>query len=192
MQKKRKSTSINSGRTEKLLDVPQLDDGKGQTLANAVYHALCHWGLNTRVKGVCCDTTNANLGAKNGAATLLEDLLWYDLLYLPCRHHIFEIILSACFENKLPGTNGPNAPLFKRFQEDWDNIDKKKYKTGLDGNTMDPKLSSQIPDIIKFIVEYLNKQQPRDDYKELLLLCKIFLGGSCDKGFYKPGTYRFF
>ena len=131
------------------------------------------------------------MGHSNGAAFILEQLLQRDLLYLPCRHHIFEIILADCFEQNLPVMSGPNVPLFKRFHDSWNEIDKGKYKNGLEGKTIIPNLSHKIEDIGKFIEEYLDQQLPRDDYKELLILSKVFIGIPCaDVKFCKPGAYH--
>lgn len=41
------------------------------------------------------------------------------LLYLPCRHHIFELILGLAFETKVSVSSGPNVALFERFQKEW-------------------------------------------------------------------------
>lgn len=119
---------VSTESSTKIIDVPALDNGLAKTMASAVYAALKDWGLSDLTVGVCCDTTNANLGNKGGAALLLEQLLEKDLLWLACRHHILEIILEAAFVAKIPGTSGPNVPIFKRFENEWDSIDKKKLK----------------------------------------------------------------
>ena len=165
------------GKDEQLIDVAALENGKGITQANAVYDALTDWGLRESIKALCCDTTNSNLGHINGAATLLEQFLGRDLLYLPCRHHIYEIILAAAFDSKIPGTSGPNVPLFKRFRDNWNNIDQSKFKNGLHLNNIDEILMNKIPGITAFIKKSLNSKWPRDDYRELLELSLIFLGG---------------
>ena len=183
---------ISSGEIHKLLCVPELPNEKGKTQAEAVYIALRDWGLNDCVQALCCDTTNANLGCRNGAAIILEQILKRSLLYLPCRHHIFEIIIGSVFESKLPGTSGPNVLLFKRFQSEWDNIDKSKYKSGLEDAIIKEDLNNQIPEIKTFIKNMLDEILPRDDYKELLQLCQIFLGlvSPCDVKFYRPSGFH--
>ena len=180
---------VSNDKMEKLINVPALDDGKGATIADAVYKSLYDWGLADSIKALCCDTTASNLGNTNGAAVILQQLLDRDILYLPCRHHIYEIMLANCFELKIPGMSGPNVPLFKRFHDSWEKIDKTKYKCGL--MNMTPNLSSKAEEINLFIEKYLNKQLPRDDYQELLLLSKHFLGTSnTEVVFYKPGAYH--
>ena len=76
--------------------------------------------------------------------------------------------------------------LFKRFRVTWTNLDKKVYKTG----------STEIPDDIRsdnlvFLEYQLSKQkQHRNDYRELLELRMIFLGGIPKTGilFRLPGA----
>lgn len=103
-----------------------MSDGHGSTQAEEIYNTICEWGLNTAVKALCCDTTNSNLGWRKGAAVILERKLETELLYLPCRHHIYELVLSCVYSTKIPGITGPNVALFKNFQSQWDSIDKKK------------------------------------------------------------------
>lgn len=78
---------------EQLLAVPKLSDGSGKTIATAVFETLKEWHLVNKSQAACFDTTAANTGASKGAAVLPEKMLKRDLLYLPCRHHIGEIIL---------------------------------------------------------------------------------------------------
>lgn len=58
----------------KILKVLALDNGKGVTQAEALYDAFYDWGLLDKLKAVCCDTTNSNLGCKAGAAKILKYL----------------------------------------------------------------------------------------------------------------------
>jgi hypothetical protein len=57
---------------------------------------------------------------------LLEQKLGRNVLFIACRHHIFEIILQAVFiEAKFPQPFGPNILFFKRFVNSW-SINNKK------------------------------------------------------------------
>lgn len=78
--------------TEQLLNVPELPSRTGQAITQAVFKSINDWNLSKKVEAACFDTTNANTGWKNGAVALLEKLLRRSLLWLPCRHHIYEII----------------------------------------------------------------------------------------------------
>lgn len=74
-----------------------------------------------------------NTGGTNGAAALLEKMLGRNLLYFPCRHHIFELILKEVFLIKVlkSTTVGPNIPIFNRFKKFWSSIDQNNYKAGI-------------------------------------------------------------
>ena len=177
---------VSSEKFTKIINVPALQDQKGSTTASAVYAALKDWGLIDLTVGLCCDTTNANLGYKGGAAVILEGFMDKDLVYLACRHHMFELILRAAFEVKFPGTSGPNVPMFKRFREEWPNFDLTSYENGLAG--LETSLKNEIPHIIQYIKSFLKEQLPRSDYKELLELSLIFLGVREEITFKKPGA----
>ena len=77
----------------KLLGVPILVDSKGETQANATLDLLEAWDLSDNVVALVFDTTASNSGIHNGTAKLIEENLGRKLLYLACRHHIFEIFV---------------------------------------------------------------------------------------------------
>jgi len=93
---------ITSKNIEQILGVPKLGWSTGEEQAAAVCNALRAWGLCNIVQALCCDTIASNTGRLNGARILIEKKLGRDLLYLPCRHHIYELILRAVFEIKIP------------------------------------------------------------------------------------------
>lgn len=93
---------ITSGNIEKLISVPILENGTGISQATAVYTALSDWDLLDKVQIASSDTTASNTGHINGAFVLLRQKLGRSLLYFPCRHHIYELILKSVFECKLP------------------------------------------------------------------------------------------
>lgn len=171
---------------EQLLGVPEIPTSSGEEQAMAVYQAVEKWGITDKIQALCCDTTASNTGRQNGACTNLEKLFNRDLLYLPCRHHIFELVLRSCFDSLMDATSGPDMVLFKRFRETWTKIDKNVYITD----------SNEVPDdvrstILQFIEHQLSTQkQLRDDYRELLELTMIFLGGIPKNGvsFHVPGA----
>ncbi|CAH0552821.1 unnamed protein product [Brassicogethes aeneus] len=88
---------IRSKTVEKILNVPALPDGKGVTQAQEMFKSVQEWGLSDNIQALCCDTTASNLGCRNEAAINLDQLLQKDLLYLPCRHHIYELVLNCVF-----------------------------------------------------------------------------------------------
>jgi len=96
---------VTGGRMEKLLGVPQIGAGTGEKQANACLHALHNWQLRTQVRGLVFDTTSSNTGLNLGACTLLERALDRDLVWIGCRHHVFEVMLSRTFTAAF-GTSG--------------------------------------------------------------------------------------
>lgn len=78
---------------------------------------------------MCFDTTASNTGSRNGACILLEQKLEKDLLWLACRHHIFEIMLEAVVLQALDPSSGPEIAIFKRFKNNWSNINQNDFKT---------------------------------------------------------------
>lgn len=184
---------LTNGKTEKLLGIPELKTGTGLDQANAIQDVLEDWGLSECIKALCCDTTNSNLCRINGAATLLEKILEKDILFIPCRHHIFEIILKAVFEAKMPFvTSGPNVLIFKKFQEFWPKIDTTKFESGIEDEKIKDILIPRCNEIRVFVEKTLQTAQPRDDYKEFLILTLIFLGilPPCGVKFRIPGAFH--
>lgn len=143
------------------------------------------------MKAICCDTTPSNLGHENGAAAIIERILNENYLYLPCRHHIFEVVLGGVFDTVMPPSTGPEIRLFKRFESEWENFDKKNYKTGLESKRIVDVLINDTENINHFVQTILDGEaQPRDDYRELLLLSLVFIGKIPPEKvkFYKPGA----
>jgi len=70
------------------------------------------------------------MGQLKGACLLLEQKLRRDILYLPCRHHIHEVVLKNAFKIKIDISFAPE-PIFKRFQNAWSNINVKNINIGL-------------------------------------------------------------
>lgn len=177
---------VSSDQFTKLINVPALQNQKANTIARAVYASLKDWGLLDLINALCCDTTNVNLGDKGGAAILLEQLMDKDLLYLACRRHVLELLLRAAFEQKFPGTTGPDVPMFRRFREQWPTFNVNDFESGFNG--LETSLKNEVPHIVESINDFLKEQQPRNDYRELLELSLVFLGFGEEITFKKPGA----
>jgi hypothetical protein len=159
---------------EQLLGVP-ITGGKGEDMANTVHSALVEWGIEEKIVGMCYDTTASNTGPKSGACMYLEALLERKLLNLACRHHMYEIVLRGVFDSLLGPTSGPDTPLFKRFQDSWPKIDKKKMKSGMEESSTKERIEGVRERVLTFVTFTLGKKQFRDDYRELLELVALFL-----------------
>lgn len=95
------------------------------------------------------------LGIHHGAGVELEKALGRELIWLPCRHHVFEIILKSVFEVYWPKQTGPNVPLFNRFKGSWNKIDKSKFKAGIEDTAVAQSLADITNEMLVFIQDYL-------------------------------------
>ena len=168
---------VSGGEMEQLLAVPKIGRGTGQEQCNACLRALDDWHLKPFVQGLVFDTTASNTGLKMGACTLLENAMDKELVWISCRHHVFEVMLSSVFSAALGTTSGPEIGLFKRFQKMWPNIDKTNFQSAGDD------LFIGMPDGLRqdmtaFYIKAIKRKSPRDDYRELLQLCHVFLDGT--------------
>lgn len=132
---------------------------------------------------ICCDTTSTNTGRFNGACALLEKSLGRDLVLFACRHHIYELVLKSVFEAKIKqNVRSPEIPLFKKTRDNWKNIDSNK----IDRFRFIDFVRKHIPDeqilsILRYYKAALGKTFIREDYRELVELCVVFLNGDPEK-----------
>lgn len=174
---------------DKLLAVPRLDTGTGRAQADAVVDTLRDWDLGDRVIGLSFDTTAANSGQHNGACVLIEDALGRPLLNLACRHHMLELVAEKAFVEAMGPSKGPDIAIFQRFQKQWKLIETTNFKPFTTDDAPRELLDVRDELILSF-KRQLNQRQPRDDYRELLELSIICLGGVPSRGirFLKPGA----
>ena len=85
------------------------------------------WGIEENIQALVFDTTVSNTGRINGACTKLGEIFERDLLYLPCRHHIYELELKNVFDTVMGTTSGPDVNIFNRFKASWPAINTTKY-----------------------------------------------------------------
>lgn len=174
---------ISYGEKEQLLAVPKLESSSGQDQARAVLDALYDWNLDDKVQIMCCDTTASNTGRLKGACVLLEQKLERELLLFACRHHVYELVLKCVFETKIPQvTNSPDIPMFKKFRDNWKSINPDAIQSYTDFVTQH-FCNVMIEELLTFYKKELLKTIVRDDYRELIELSIIFLGGDNEKKF---------
>jgi hypothetical protein len=185
---------VSGFKLEKLLGVPKVIRGTGENIAEVVHTTVKHWNIQDKLVGMSFDTTASNTGHFKGACILLEKKLGKRLLWLACRHHIFEVVCGDVFHSLFGATTAPNIQLFKRFQEHWSKIRQDSYEA-----CDDPRLNGDLRvlknEIINFIMNILERdsnQLPREDYKELLELTLIFFGKNPPHGvkFRAPGAFH--
>src|SRR5688572_22558353 len=130
---------------------------------------------------MCFDTTASNTGCKGGVCIMLEAELGKDFLNLACRHHVSEIVLEKVFSLH-DSARSPKLELFSHFRDFWPQIDQAKYRTAMDDKDAAQRVTEIRDDVITFALQQLSTENHRDDYKELLELTVIFLGGIPPKG----------
>jgi len=189
------SQFMSGGGTAMLLSVPKLRDGTGKTIAYAVKQATDNWKLADHIKAACCDATASNTGKKSGSCNLLAKRLKQSLLYMSCRHHIFEIMNGNAFDLSLGYSTGPDIQLFVRFKKYWSHIDVSQFESGFDDYETSYILSecqNTVDQIVRFAKTALNTHLRRGDYREFLELVLMFLGEKLDRGlrFIQPGAYH--
>ncbi len=155
---------VSGDGVDQLLGVPKLPSGSGQASAAAVYEAALAWGICDRIKAMSFDTTAVNTGRLNGACILIEQKMGKELLWLACRHHMLEIVLTAVMAHALGPSKSPDIAIFQRFEAYWPYIDQSNYQSALS----DKQTASAVADIsqhmLAFAQDQLEKYQPRDDY----------------------------
>lgn len=63
----------------------------------AIDNMLKEWQIEDKISAICCDTTSVNTGSKIGICKQLRDKYNNDILTIPCRHHIMELLLSKAY-----------------------------------------------------------------------------------------------
>ena len=149
--------------------------------ADAEKEAINNWGLSEGIIVCCFDTTSSNSGINSGSCVLLQQLLNRQLLWLACRHHIPELILKAAFQSLFGKTTSPVETLFSTLKSSWKSLD-------LSNLSCPPTTAcyrSSVDSILEFLDDRLlsdNLQHlTRGDYKELLELSKVCLGGTIER-----------
>lgn len=183
---------------EKLLGIPILPSGSGTLMGRSVYDLVLEWpGVEEHLGALCFDTTSSNTGIHTGAITVIQQYFDRRLLFLACRHHMFEIYAASAFDLFFK-SSGPEIELFRRFRSKWQLIDTSKF-CPLDGDNSGPGslneneqrwLASRRAVVVESLKQQLENAQPRDDYREFARLVLWMLGEDVSSAFSPPGAYH--
>ena len=166
--------------SNQILAIAKTENGTGEVEARAVSAALDEWGLSGKVVASGFDTTSSNTGVHKGGCVILQELLGRQILWLPCRHHILELLLRGAFHEVFGENKAPTVTLFKLLKDPatWNSLDLENLQLP----SIPPSFLPEVPKIMAFIDARLLPENahllPRCDYKEFLELVKLFLGGS--------------
>ena len=110
-----------------LLGAPNIPSGTGKDHANVWIELLYNRNIPEQVRRLAFDTSVSITGIKTGACTLIKKALGRELVWVICRHHIMEVVLSSVFKAVMEDTTGPCVEVFKWFQSQWDVINKENF-----------------------------------------------------------------
>lgn len=112
---------------------------------------------------------------------LLEQKLERELLIFGCRHHIYELVLRTVFEAIIQHVaSSPDIPLFNKFRKNWKNIDPGNFELCTNSVTVH-WTEYEVNTLLDYYRSEILKKDLRHDYRELVELSIIFLGGDKNK-----------
>ena len=163
----------------KLLGVPILKKlkeklKKGTQIAEASVDLLNQWECKDNIVGLVFDTTASNTGQLSAACVSLQKLLEKPMLWCACRHHVGEVVINSVWQElDIEKSSGKKPIMFGKFKEMWNDI----YKPNeLVQNLYFPLDSQDTTEIMDVYNNFDNHNFARNDYKELLDLCRFYLG----------------
>ena len=59
----------------------------------------------------------------------MQQKLEHDLLFFACRHHVLQRLLGAVFNVVFGNSKAPDILPFKRFRNQWNDIDTTQFRT---------------------------------------------------------------
>lgn len=100
------------------------------------------------------------------------------LIWLACRHHMMELIVSVAFKTAFnEKSKSGNIQIFEEFRKIWIDIDKTNYESCSSDEELNKHILPIKNELIMFVKDQLkNHPQIRDDYKELLMLTLLVIG----------------
>ena len=97
-----------------------------------------------------------------------KNLLKRPLLWLACRLHIFEMLLSDVFTMCMGPSSGQDILLFKQFRSTWPKLHHQPQDTS--------PLVVAPTDVLQFLRTTMDDKLPREDYLGLIHLAAIMVG----------------
>ena len=157
---------------------PAISNGTGDTMAKCVFKIVNDYQLIDSVHALVFDTTASNTGKWSGASTIFGLMLERPLLWLACRHHVCELFIKHANIAIRGETKGPDDPLFKELQKLFSFIDLDKRTLWKWPKTARDWRHRRANEVLLWADHHMQKATwPREDYRELLELVTVYLGG---------------
>ena len=170
----------------KIIDVIELTDEHGRPTstglaqADAVFDSVEEWGVSERIVAFNFDTTASNTGINSGAAIRLNYRFNRPILYLACRHHVFDLLAKNTFYKVVGYDPSPDVLMFKRMKDVFPTID----TTG-DFMMFDVDNKNELIELFTNILTKENVNGElfvRQDYRELAEISLVMVGGELPEG----------
>ena len=181
-----------------VLGVPAAESSKGSDQMEVVVKLIESWDITDHIMALGFDTTASNTGVHGGAVTLVEQHLGRAVMWAACQRHVHELHIKHAAEYVFGPTTGPSDKMFKSFRQNWGELkDRIEYKniSGFDWKKSGKSiLEKEAKDSLEFCRKSLtNDTFPREDYKELVQLTAVWLGGLSEVPGFKfqwPGAFH--
>ncbi|XP_065679431.1 uncharacterized protein LOC136093970 [Hydra vulgaris] len=189
---------VNIEGETQLLGVPPLTSSSGEDQYTSVMNVLKEYKLESKVGGLCFDTTASNTGIKKGSVVKISNNLNKYLLKLACRHHITELRMVHFWKhttNKL--STGPENPLFQKFKSLFEHPNLIYSPSDLckfDWSEVNGSISEKAAeDSMNFCKAYIERkgivgEDKREDRRELAELVVTYLSPSIKYKIRKTGA----
>ncbi|XP_047140548.1 uncharacterized protein LOC124815791 [Hydra vulgaris] len=195
------ASSPESGPLDFFLGILEIESSNGSVQATAIQAMLEYYEMSDQIIGLCSDTTSSNTGRKKGAISIIISYaLGRPVLWLMCRHHIYEKHVAHVIKKIFGQTNSPSRKLYVTFQKIWPQIYESvnklerivKFNWTQDAFRHDSLLYKLASNTKEFCTTALGESIfQRGDYRYLCGLLVFFLGAQLPNfSFKQPGAYR--
>ena len=170
----------------KIIDAIAITDENGNPTstgfaqAEAVLHSVMEWGAADNIVAFSFDTTASNTGIYSGAAIRMNYSLDRPILYLACRHHVFDLLAKNTFHQVVGYDPSPEVAMFKHMKDIFPHIDTTGSFLTFDIDNKE--------ELIELFTNILTKQNVngelfvRKDYRELAEIALVMVGGELPGG----------
>lgn len=172
----------------KLLGVPAYQPGtdrkSGDIIADLTSELLLSWNCADSIVNMTFDTTASNTGHVTAACVSIQQRLGRGLLWSACRHHVGEVVLSHVFDDlQIEASKSPDVTLFTRLRKNFNllsvvrSVDERLSR--FDSTVCSESAQGFIGECRDNVLTLAHSELPtrRDDYKEFIELCMVFLDG---------------
>lgn len=172
------------------LGLPILESGTAESINNEIVGLCENHGLMDRIIGLVCDTTAVNTGENHGILVKFQHDSGRDLLNITCRHHVYEVLLSAAFRTAFGQIDAPTITIFDQLKLEMPRISERGHRyRACNQRVLNSRHLRALYNNAKVTLTAHSKSRfIRDDYAELNDLCLKFMGIRTEKLFMVPGS----